>query len=95
MVEGAVESVSELPNQYSAINTHPKMMQASSARRRACSQALRASSASTVPPYLPSGPVLEAVSQVLTTKLVLASNGYGCAEEKELCSALSRVVVET
>lgn len=48
-----------------------------------------------MPPYLPSGPVLEPVTHVLTTRLVLDSRGYGCPEVKALCRALSRVVVET
>lgn len=70
-------------------------MQASSALRRACSQALRASSGSTVPPYLPSGPVLDPVTHVLVTKLVLDSNEYGVPSLKQPCRVLSTVVVET
>lgn len=75
--------------------SHPRMMQPSSALLLACSHVLRASSESTVPPYRPSGPVLEAVTQVLTTKLALDSNWYGVPDEKELCSAFKSVVVET
>lgn len=75
--------------------THPKMMQASSARLLACSQVLRARSASTVPPYRPSGPVVDPVTQVFTTRLVLDSSTYGCPEEKALWRAFNNVVVET
>jgi hypothetical protein len=35
------------------------------------------------------------LTQVFTTKLVLASRGYGWLREKEVCRALRRVVVET
>jgi len=58
-------------------NAYPKTMQPSSARRLACSQARAANSKSTVPPVLPWKSVCEADSQVLTTKLVLASSLYG------------------
>jgi hypothetical protein len=54
--------------------TYPKTIHPSSARRRACSQARAASAPSTVPPTFPSGPGCEAVSQVFTTRLVLASS---------------------
>ena len=53
--------------------TNPRIMQPSSARRRACSQARAARAASIVPPTLPSGPAWAAVSQVFTTRLVPAS----------------------
>lgn len=51
-------------------STYLRITQPSSARRRACSQALVASEASMV------GPACEAVSQVLTTRLVLASSWW-------------------
>jgi hypothetical protein len=75
--------------------SYPSMMHASSARLLACSQARRANSESTVPPYRPSGPVLEPVTHVLTTKLALDSKGYECPAEKAPCRAFSSVVVET
>lgn len=60
--------------------THPKSIQPSSARRRQCSHACRTRSMSTVPPKCPCASDPIAVSQVLTTKLVLASKRYGCPE---------------
>ena len=70
-------------------------MQPSSARRRACSQVLLAKSESIVPPYRPSGPVLEPVTQVFTTRLALDSRAYDWPDEKALCNELSSVVVLT
>lgn len=48
-----------------------------------------------MPPYLPSGPVPDPVTQVFTTRLVLDSSTYGCPEEKALWRAFNKVVVET
>jgi hypothetical protein len=53
---------------------YPSTIQPSSARRLACSHAVRPSSASYVPPEFCSLLGLAAVSQVLTAKLVLASS---------------------
>jgi hypothetical protein len=57
------------------LNPYAKMMQPSSARRRACSQAFRPNSRSTVPPMRSLTTDLE-LTQVLTTRLVLASRLY-------------------
>lgn len=72
-----------------------EMPSLTSARLRACSQAFRPSSTSTVPPTLPSAPTLFADAHVFTTKLVLASSGYDWPETYEECKALRSVVVET
>lgn len=80
---------------YQNVQSYPSTIAESSARLLACSQALRASSTSTVPPTLPSGPVWLAEYHVLTTKLALDSRGYGWPDEKLVWSAFRRVVVET
>ena len=54
----------------------PSIMQASSARLLACSQARVVISVSSVPPTLPSRFGLAAVSHVLIARLVLASSWY-------------------
>lgn len=70
-------------------------MQPSSALRLACSHALAARAASTVPPSRPSGPAWDAVSHVLTTTLVPASSRYAADERYVLWIAFSSVVVDT
>lgn len=63
------------------VNSYANTIQPSSKRRVACSHVRLASSVSTVPPDLPSECFVAAVAQVLTTKLVLDSRGYGCEVE--------------
>lgn len=63
-------------NSWRFMAAYPRIMQPSSTLLLACSQALRASSPSTVPPRLPSGRCAAVVCHVLTTKEVLDSRGY-------------------
>jgi hypothetical protein len=69
-------------------------MHPSSALRLACSQARLANSTSTVPPYRSSGPWLEAVSHVFTTKLVADSSWNAVEDVYAEWTALRQLVVD-
>jgi hypothetical protein len=86
--------MSVVPLAPSLVVTYPSTTAPSSALLLACSHALRARSPSTVPPYRPSGPVLDPVTQVFTTKLVLDSNGYGRDEVYAEWQAFKQLVVD-